>query len=165
MAVRKPPTAQENVFQPRDVPDVALSAPRETTERLIHPTLSNDSYTFAVDQAESDCEEEQETLRMLDCEASTPIRAALDTPADVSGDGSQDDEPQEKKEWVPFKRERKDVELQDGSSIKWLTKKGVYTFPKLRDQRVVRQLYPTPENCDVVSLLCYRLLLSSFDTY
>ncbi len=108
---------------------------------------------------------------MLDCATMAPAHATLDCPVDVteedttSQDGhgyTQADEPEMRPQWAPFERDRENVVLENGSSIKWLTNKGVYTFPDKRDGRALSQLYPVPENCEVVSLSCWWLLLVAF---
>ncbi len=83
----------------------------------------------------------------------------------AANEGPQADEPEVEREWALYERDREDVEFEDGSSIKWYTNKGVLTLPTKHDNRVVRQLYPTPENCVVVRLLCYRIRVRAFKAY
>jgi hypothetical protein len=127
--------------------------------------------TLTADQAEMDCEDEKETSRMLDCETTASAHATLDGPVDVteedtaSQDGHEDtqaDEPEMRCQWAPFERDRENVVLEHGLSIKWLTNKGVYTFPYKQDGRALRQLYPVPSNCKGVSPSCWWLLLVAF---
>ncbi len=130
--------------------------------------LSNDGHkevdsASTADHADMDIEDELETSRILDRETTAPTQPALAPPTDViqekatgqpANEGPEADEPESEMEWAPYERNRQNVQLDDGASIKWLTNKGVYTFPKLRDKRPVRQLYPTPANCDVVRPSC-----------
>ncbi len=145
-------------------------------ESLGLPPPSTDDHGQAdkastADQAEMDCEDEKETSIMLDRETTAPAHAALDGLVDVTEEdataeaGNEDsgaDEPEGRRNWAPYERDRENVEFGDGSSIKWLTVKGVFTFPYKRDGRPLRELYPVPENCDVVSPSCRWLLLVAF---
>ncbi len=140
----------------------------EATERSFLPISSNDSHlrqadnAVTVDEADMNRKDEKEASGILDRNATAPNQEALDAPADASEEdataqtaieGSQADEPEER-EWAPFEKEQLDAEFEDGSSIKWMANKGVYTYPKLRDNRVLRQIYPTPKNCEKVHPFC-----------
>ncbi len=85
-----------------------------------------------------------DTSRAGSCEASVPAQVP-DTTVVKDGVAMRD--------WAPYEKHRQNAQFADGASLKWLMKKGVFTFPKVEGQRVVKQLYPVPEHCEVVILV------------
>ncbi len=91
-------------------------------------------------------------------DASAPAQATLEVSTEVEQVGDNVEDPYRSLEAAELAglvgahiAHRENVEFKDGSSLKRYASKGVSTRVARRDLRRVRQLYPEPEGCVVVS--------------